>query len=90
MIIGGILEEMMGKNSEFERVFALIPVDVSEQVNELAKLMGVPTSRLLAELVSVSIKDARSEWDHLVESKPKREEYPAAPLNHIPDFVIVE
>lgn len=62
MLIGKLLEEMMGDHAEFETMYVLLPVDDATQARDLANKLGVPANRLLAELVRQSLPVAESEW----------------------------
>jgi hypothetical protein len=62
MIIAKLLESMIGDGAEFESFPVMIDIDVATDVRDLAYQMGVPVNRLLAELVSQGIREARSEW----------------------------
>lgn len=62
MMIGRLLEEMMGEHSEFETLYVLLPVEDAVAARDLANKLGVPANRLLAELVRASLPEAQSEW----------------------------
>lgn len=81
MLIGKLLEEMMGEHAEFETLYVLLPVDDATQARDLANKLGVPANRLLAELVRKSLPEAQSEWRMLTFNEgQKGERAPAHPL----------
>lgn len=65
MIIKKLIEEMTGRDGEFEHLSVLLPVPVATDVRDLANKMGVPASRLLTEIVSSGISEAQFEWRRL-------------------------
>lgn len=74
MILAHLIEEMMvGESGEFETLNILLPVDVSVAVRDLAFKLGIPASRLLAELISHGVTEASIEWRRLTESRPELE-----------------
>lgn len=62
MLIGKLLEEMMGDHTEFETCYVLLPLDDAREARDLANKLGVPVNRLLAELVRGSLAEAQTEW----------------------------
>jgi len=62
MLITKLLEEMMGSDSEFQSQTLYLPVWVIDEATDLAAQIGVPTNRLLAELLPPALKEARTEW----------------------------
>ncbi len=62
MIIANLLEQLIGSKTEFERYQVLLPCDALEEARDLAGQMGVPVSRLLAELLPAALTQARTEW----------------------------
>jgi len=70
MAIVKLIEEMLGNATEFERMYLLLPLESSQRVRVLAAEIGVPTSRLLAELVAESISGAETQWRRLIAETP--------------------
>lgn len=62
MIITNLLESLMGKDAEFEQIKIFLPVDSLVEARDLAGQIGVPVSRLLAELLPEALREARTEW----------------------------
>jgi len=80
MLIAKLIEEMMvGETGEFESINVLLPVDVSQEVRDLAFRVGVPASRLVAELISQGVTEANTEWRRLTLSQPDLEPALGAP-----------
>jgi len=52
----------MGDATEFERITIMLPCDALEEATDLAAQIGVPTARLLAELLPAALSEARTEW----------------------------
>lgn len=65
MLIGKLLEEMMGEHAEFDTLYVLLPTEDALQARDLANKLGVPVNRLLAELVRQSLPEAQTEWRSL-------------------------
>ena len=76
-MIAKLLEELMGSHDEFEQVTVFLDVATAAEARDLAAQIGVPTSRLLAELLPPAVREARSEWRSLtfrgatVDEKPQ-------------------
>ncbi len=65
----------MGKGSEFQCLTVYIDIDTAVECRDLANQIGVPASRLLAELLPGALKEARTEWRMLssgMENRPDR------------------
>lgn len=69
MIIAKIIEEMMGNQTEAAQFHVLLPVSVATEVRDLSNKMGVPATRLIAELVSTGISEAQYEWRRITLEK---------------------
>lgn len=82
MLIGKLLEEMMGEHSEFETMYVLLPLDDATQARDLANKLGVPANRLLAELIRQSLPDAQSEWRSLTLETWEKGDRADAPAFH--------
>ena len=61
-MLAKLLESLIGDSTEFEQVTILIPVEVLGEAQDLAAQIGVPTARLLAELLPPALREARGEW----------------------------
>jgi len=86
MLLQILFAELVGKQyTEFEPITVILPVCTRRRVDLLAKQIGVPSSRLCAELLSACIEQAEMEWGMVDGAmKPAAAEKPAQ--NHcIPD-----
>lgn len=71
MIIGKLLEEMMGRQTECEHMTVLLPLPIAVEVRDLAAQLGVPCSRLMTELVAAGISEAQYEWRRISIERPE-------------------
>jgi len=69
MIIAKIVEEMMGNQTECAQFHVLLPQSVATDIRDLATKMGVPSTRLIAELCAAGISEAQYEWRRLTLEK---------------------
>ena len=63
MIIAKLIEEMTGRDGEFENLSVLLPVQVATDVRDLANKMGVPASRLPIEQPDFPQFNLKGPWD---------------------------
>lgn len=62
-MLENLITEMVGRDStEFKNCTMLLPIDDYIAAQTLANAMGVPTSRILAELVLQNVGPALKEW----------------------------
>lgn len=88
MILKNILEEMLGReDGEFERLSVPLDLDLATRLRDLASQLGVPTCRLLAELVESSLPEAESEWRALMADRtvPDANNGPGLKFSMLPD-----
>lgn len=71
MLIHKLIEQMIGDQSgEFEYLPVMLSLETAERVRDLAHKLGVPSGRLLTELVGNTISEAETEWRRIAVEKP--------------------
>lgn len=59
----------MGNQTECAQFTVLLPQSVATDIRDLSAKMGVPSTRLIAELCSAGISEAQYEWRRLTLEK---------------------
>lgn len=81
MLISKILQEMIGNaQGEFESQTVLLPFDTATALRDLSAKMGVPASRLHAELLAAALLEADTEWRRLTVGQYPKPSSPEAPV----------
>lgn len=81
MLIHRLIEQMIGDQSgEFEYLPVMLSLETAERVRDLAHKLGVPSGRLLTELVTNTISEAETEWRRIAVEKPPRADTHVDPI----------
>lgn len=84
MMIANLIESMIPEaNGEFTSMTVLMPLDTATAVRDLAHKMGVPTSRLHAELLRAALTEAEVEWRRISMQNQNTPESPDAKSVHL-------